>query len=55
MKEKGIEAPPKLSPEEKQKNQAKLAQIAKESEKKIEEMSNEELLNHNEDNMRIEK
>jgi len=55
MKSIGVEAPMKLSPEEKVKNQAKLAQMAKESEKKVEDMSNEELLNHNEDNMRVEK
>lgn len=55
MKSLGVEPPEQLSAEEKAKSQAKLAQTKKEADHKIDEMSDEELLNHNEDNMRLER
>lgn len=54
MRDLGVEPPEQISLEEKAKNQAKLAQNKRDADKKIEEMSDEELLNHNEDNMRVE-
>jgi len=54
MRSLGVEPPEQLSPEDKAKTQAKLAQTKKEADKKIDDMSDEELLNHNEDNMRLE-
>lgn len=55
MKSIGVNPPDPPTAEEKATKQAALVQAKKDADKKIDEMSEEELIDYNHDNMKIEK